>query len=114
MKTNEPRNGDDPLRDLLKEWTVTQTLPPRFQQQVWRRIECSEAPTAASISLWDVLRNWIATVLPRPALAVSYLFVLLVAGATAGWSQGRQEAARVGDQLSVRYVSSVDPYQPTR
>jgi glucose dehydrogenase len=114
MKAKESRQDEEPLRALLKEWKAAPTLPARFQEQVWRRIERSETPVTAGISLWVVLRNWITTMLPRPALAVSYLMVLLAIGATVGWAQARTETNRVGDQLSVRYVRSVDPYQPSR
>ncbi|PYK99225.1 MAG: hypothetical protein DME19_09420 [Verrucomicrobia bacterium] len=111
MKNKESGHDDEPLRTLLKEWKTTPTLPPRFQEQVWRRIKRSEKRTAAPISLAEALRNWIATVLPRPALAVSYLLVVLAIGATVGWAQARQETSRVGDKLSARYVRSVDPYK---
>jgi hypothetical protein len=112
MKSNKP-NDDAPLRALLQEWKPQSSLPPRFLEQVWRRIERAETSPAPSISLPTVLANWIATLLPRPALATAYVAVLLVIGASVGWSQARQETARVTSNLSARYVQSVDPYQAT-
>lgn len=110
MKTNEP-NDDAPLDPLLQEWTVKPSLPPRFNEQVWRRIERAETAPAPSVSLATVFANWIATMLPRPALATVYVTVLFVIGASVGWSQARQETARVSSDLSARYAQAVDPYQ---
>ncbi len=110
MKTNKP-NDDAPLDALLQEWKVKSSLPPRFDEQVWRRIERAETAPVPSVSLATVFANWIATMLPRPALATAYVAVLLAIGAGVGWSQARQETARVSSDLSARYVQAVDPYQ---
>ncbi len=100
MKTTEPGNHDEPLRKVLKEWRVAAPLPPRFQDQVWQRTEHTQARAAPSI--WALVAHWIGTVLPRPALAASYVAVLLAIGVTAGWAQGRQESARVKDEPGQR------------
>jgi len=39
--------------------------------------------------------------------------VLVVIGASVGWSQARQETARVTTELGARYAHAVDPYQST-
>jgi len=111
MKTNMPNENDAPLRTLLREWEPQASLPPRFQEQVWRRIERAELPPAPSVSLATVFANWIANMLPKPALATTYMVVLLAVGAGVGWSQARQETARVTGDLSARYAQAVDPYQ---
>ena len=110
MKTNKP-NDDAPVDTLLHEWKVKPSLPPRFNEQVWRRIERAETAPAPSVSFATVFANWIATMLPRPALATAYVTVLLVIGASVGWSQARQETARVSTELGARYAQAVDPYQ---
>jgi hypothetical protein len=112
MKTNKP-NDDAPFRALLQEWKVTSSLPPRFNEHVWRRIEHAETAPVPSVSLATAFANWIATMLPRPALATAYVAVLLVIGASVGWSQARQETAQITSNLSARYVQAVDPYQAT-
>lgn len=111
MKTNNSNENDASLRALLQEWKPEVSLPPRFQEQVWRRIERSETAPAPSVSLATVFADWIANMLPKPALATAYVTVLLIIGAGAGWSQARQETARVTGELSTRYAQSVDPYQ---
>src|SRR5436189_6392115 len=84
MKTNEPGNHDEALRKVLKEWRTNAALPPRFQEAVWRRIERAEpAPAPTAPSVWAVIAHWIETVLPRPALAIAYVAVLLSVGVTA-------------------------------
>jgi phage-related minor tail protein len=114
MKTNNPLNDDEALRSLLREWRVETPIPPRFQEQVWRRIEREDAPAVTAVSPWRALQNWIANVLPRPALAAAYVAVLLAAGAGVGWTQAQHESSRVSNELSTRYVQSVDPYQAAR
>ena len=112
MKPNEPGEYDEPLHKVLQEWRVEAPLPSRFQESVWQRIE--PAQTTATPSVWAIIVHWIGTVLPRPALAVSYVAVVLTIGATAGWAQARQEAARLHDELGHRYVRLLDPYQAPR
>jgi hypothetical protein len=109
MKTNNSNENDASLRALLREWKPRASLPPRFQQRVWQRIEQAETATAPFVSLATVFRNWIANMLPQPALATAYVTVLIVIGASAGWSQARQQTARISGDLSMRYVQTVDP-----
>lgn len=113
MKTDNSNENDLQLRALLREWKPEASLPPRFQEQVWRRIERAETAPVPSVSLATVFANWLTNLLPRPALAGAYLAVLLIIGASAGWSQARQETARVTSELSTRYAQAVDPYQTT-
>ena len=49
--------------------------------------------------------------MPRPAVAVAYATVLLIAGVAAGYWQARNQTAHLDDELGTRYVQSVDPYQ---
>ncbi len=50
-------------------------------------------------SIWDAGARWIGTMLPRPALAVAYVTLLLVIGGTAGWTHAHQTNARVNNEL---------------
>jgi len=108
----DPGQQDEPLRKVLKEWRSEVPLPPRFQEQVWQRIERAQIRPVPSV--WAVLAHWVGTLLPRPALAASYVAVLLTIGVTAGWAQARQETGRVKDELGQRYVRVLDPYQAPR
>ena len=114
MKTEMFNNDDAPLRELLKEWKPEVSLPPGFQEQVWRRIERTEVAAEPSITLATVFTNWITNLLPKPALATAYMTVLFIVGASAGWSQARQESDRVTGELGTRYAEAVDPYQSAR
>lgn len=114
MNANPHNDPDAPLRDALREWAVTEPLPPRFQEQVWQRIERAEAKASLPVLAWGQLQEWIATMLPRPALALAYVTVLLVVGVTLGWNQARVETTRVTSELGARYAQAVDPYQSTR
>lgn len=115
MKTDEPGDHDVVLRNVLKEWRTDAALPPRFQETVWRRIERAGPRSASPVpSLWAVIAHGIGTLLPRPALAASYVAFLLAVAVTAGWAQARQDTARAKNELGERYVRVLDPYQAPR
>src|SRR5438105_15439435 len=99
MKEHEPY-PDEAFDKLLKEWRTDASLPPHFQEAVWRRIERAEHSYKTAIpSLWIAIAHWIGTILSRPALAASYVAALLAVGVTVGWAEARQENARVKDEL---------------
>jgi hypothetical protein len=114
MKTSESGDGNEALRTVLKEWRADVSLPPHFQEGVWQRIERAKATQTATQSMRRVVAHWIGTVLPRPALAVAYVAILVAIGLTAGWVEGRRKDARVKDNLSQRYVRLLDPYRTPR
>jgi hypothetical protein len=101
MKENDPTSEDRQLSGLLRAARVSPGLPPRFQQNVWRRIEDAEAP-AKSASWLEALANLIL----RPRFAMSVAAVVLLAGVLAGTVEGRQ-AARHDAQMT--YLASVAP-----
>jgi len=96
MNSNDPKLGA-----LLRESRVSPSLPPRFQENVWRRIEDAEAP-ARSESWLDAL----AALILRPRFAYAAVAVLLLAGVSAGTLEGRQ-AARHDAQMN--YLAAVAP-----
>jgi hypothetical protein len=100
----ENLNPDDAkLGSLLRESRVTPQLPPRFQENVWRRIADSETAKAADLVTW--VDSLLALVL-RPRLAFAALAVLVIVGAAIGAREGTQEARH---EAQVRYVASVAP-----
>ena len=110
MKTENP-NDDGRLSRALREWKVEAPLPPRFDEQVWRRIERAAVPAANPFAL---LRSWIAQAIVRPSFALSYAVILLLAGMLVGFWQAHAVSQRTGETLSARYVRMVDPYQSPR
>ncbi len=112
MNRKETDNRDEALGKLLQEWRFDNSLPPRFQEGVWRRIAQVTSPARAS--LWSAISTWIATMLSRPALASAYVALLIAIGVTAGWTEGRQENARVKSSLGEQYVRMLDPYAMPR
>ena len=101
MKEN--LNSDDAkLGALLRESRVSPALPPRFQQNVWRRIEDGEAP-AKSESWLDAL----AALILRPRFAIAAAAVLLLAGVSAGMREGRQ---MVRHDAQMNYLTAVAPH----
>ena len=112
MKPNDSPESEGRLRELLATWKVAPTLPPRFEQRVWQRIErCETQPAVGALAQWF---NQIATALTNPRLAISYMTILLAAGLLAGFWQAQLAKARAAENLSARYVQMLDPYQMPR
>jgi hypothetical protein len=108
MNQNSP--NDPQLQKALQSWKISGRVPPRFQQEVWKRIASSESQPGG----WFQFTDWLNAFLPRPAVALAYVLVLLFAGLSAGWWQAREETSRLEQNLSQRYVQAVDPYQKSR
>ena len=109
MNSNAPNK--DPLDDLLKSWRVDAPLPPGFERNVWRRIDQSR--DAQRPAVWETVANWISNGLARPALAGSYIAVLVLIGVGVGWGHAQQDSAQLKQELGQRYVQVLDPYLST-
>jgi len=90
------------LQTLLRNNRPAPVLPPRFQQNVWRRIEDAAAPMKSETWL-DAL----ATFILRPRFAVAAAAVLLLSGVFAGALQGHQIARQ---DAQMNYLASVAPH----
>jgi hypothetical protein len=104
MKDPDFKSEEDRLSGLLHESRETPTLPPRFQENVWRRIESAEkrnVPAAADNWL-DAVTIWLL----RPRLAFAVAALLVLAGLGLGWSSGEQLARQ---DAQARYVAAVAP-----
>lgn len=109
MKPNQQPEDDESLSQALSQWAVTTPLPPRFQEQVWKRIARAEAEPQAT--LWAGLRRLIEVALPRPKFALSYVAILLLLGVAGGALAAQIKTSHLDAALSARYVQSVTPYQ---
>jgi hypothetical protein len=94
-------NDDAKLSALLRESRVVPALPPRFRQNVWRRIENAEAPVKSE-SWLDAL----AALILRPKFAFASVAVLLAAGVVFGTLEGSHTARH---DAQMRYLASVAP-----
>jgi hypothetical protein len=101
MKENNIHPDDAEVSALLRQARVSPALPPRFQQNVWRRIEDAEAP-AKPASWLDAL----AALILRPRLAIASIAILMLAGILLGANEGAQNARH---DAQARYVASVAP-----
>ena len=95
-------SDDIKLQELLRGSRPAPALPPRFQQDVWRRIEDAEAPVKPA-SWLEALANLIL----RPRFALAAAAVLLLTGVFAGTLEVRQ-AVRHDAQMN--YLASVAPH----
>lgn len=98
MKTTTPPQGDAALGQLLRDARPAPGLPPRFQENVWRRIERNEAPAAVT---WV---EALAALVLKPRLVIAAVCALALAGVLLGAWDG---SARVRDLAQMRYVESV-------
>jgi hypothetical protein len=91
--------------ELLKKWTLDASAPANFNSAVWRRIE-----ERRRVSVADALRQWMAEVFARPAVAVAYVSLAVMVGLGAAHVQSSKMLRERDSQLEARYVQSVDPY----
>src|SRR5438067_1105804 len=108
---DEPEK-DEALSKLLRTCKPEAQLPARFQEAVWNRIACDDTPRPSS--LLQTFAIWIERTLSRPALAGSYVAVLLFAGVGAGYWHAEGRTAQAQSEWRTRYVQTVDPYQMPR
>lgn len=95
-------NPDDTkLKNMMREARVSPSLPSRFQENVWRRIEDAETP--ARDVTW--LEAFLALTL-RPKFAYATIAVVMLAGILLGAHQGAQMARH---DAEARYLASVAP-----
>ena len=94
--------ADAKLGALLRASRVSPALPPRFQENVWRRIEGAEAPASSGLSWLDAL----AALVLRPRFALATVAVLIVAGALLGVRDGGQNARQAAQ---TQYLAAVAP-----
>lgn len=102
MKQKNDLPNDEKLSALLHGTRPMPSLPPRFQEGVWRRIEESEIPTPARMGPLDALIAWAL----RPKFALAAAIVLVAAGSIAGARQGNQAAHQ---DAQSRYIATVAP-----
>ena len=95
-------NSEDALlKEHLGNSRPSVPLPPRFRENVWRRIEAAES--ASTKSGW---LERLAALFLRPRLALATAAVLVVAGALLGVQAGNQVSHK---DAQVRYVAAVAP-----
>lgn len=94
---------DEKLQRLLRGTRPAPGLPPRFKENVWRRIETREVHSATDAPGWlSGLAGWLL----RPRLAFALAAAVMLAGVGLGWNsaqhQGRHDA-------QARYLAAVVP-----
>jgi hypothetical protein len=104
MNEERPNPEDAKLSALLRESRAKPSLPPRFQEGVWRHIEEAQSPLENSREL-----SWLEAIVAwalRPRFALAMAALLIVAGSLAGVEQGRQTARQ---EAQVRYLAVEAP-----
>src|SRR2546425_12064633 len=103
---NPANDHDEPLRKKMRSWQLSTGLPPRFQEEVWRRI--ARAQTERAQPWWKRIADWFEAALPQPAVATSYLASLVLLGLVGGWWDARELKTRFGGQMGSRYGQAGD------
>ena len=104
MNKEDFNPGDTRLDALLRAARPSPSLPPRFQEGVWRRIEEAEAPAkSAGDATWlDAL----AALVLRPRFAFATVSALVLAGVLLGTYNGTQVARQ---EARAHYLAVVAP-----
>ena len=92
------------LRTQLRAAKPSPDLPPRFQENVWRRIESGES--AGKQSADPTWLEALAALLLRPRFAVATAALLVIAGGLWGVRDGTEFARK---DAQARYVAAVAP-----
>lgn len=99
MKIPSQEPYDAKLSALLNQARPSPDLPPRFQENVWRRIERKETPGTAPS--WMEL---LAGLLLKPRFAVAAMCAFVAVGVALGSING---AAQVRHDAQERYLAAV-------
>lgn len=99
MNSPNQNSNDRELQVLLREARPEPGLPPRFQGNVWRRIEQAEARSWPA-SWMDALAGWLL----KPRFAMATVAVVLLAGTLLGSMNGQAHARHAAQE---RYVAKV-------
>jgi len=103
MKEN--MNADDKIFSaLLRAARPSPSLPPRFQEAVWRRIEEAEAPAQSTGGVTWL--DGLAALVLRPRFALATVSALVLAGVLLGTYNGTQTARQ---DAQARYLAVVAP-----
>lgn len=88
----------------MREARATPSLPPRFQENVWRRIDdAARRDLPVGDGNWlNALAGWML----RPWRALAVAAVLVLAGVGLGWQQGEHLAQH---EAQARYLAAVAP-----
>jgi hypothetical protein len=100
---------NDELKRALQSWKVDPKIPPNFAQGVWDRIAARES-TSPGRNTWMTL---LQTLSPAAGsrLALTAATVGLVLGIFAGVIESKQLNSAAQQELAVKYVRSIDPYE---
>jgi hypothetical protein len=104
MKKENLNPDDAKLGALLHDSRVSQSLPPRFKENVWRRIEAAEAPVKSGVNI-----TWLealAALMLRPRFAYATVAALMLGGILLGAYNGVKTTRQ---NAETRYVALVAP-----
>jgi len=99
MDTPNQHSADGALGSLLRESRPAPALPPRFQQDVWKRIEHKQQTAPAPTWL-----EAFAALILKPRFAIAAVCALVFVGITLGSLDGRSHARRDAQE---RYLAAV-------
>lgn len=105
MNPSSDPTPDPELRALLRATHPAPSLPPRFQESVWRRLERSERPSPTP----GWIESFVAGLL-RPAYASIGLAAVMVAGVGLGLRDTEVSDLRTEQ---ARYLAAVSPLHRT-
>lgn len=98
----------DPLDQTLSEWKPDPSIPPRFQAEVWSRIQQRE--TARETHWSSIVIGWFSPKLPTWQFATVATLAMMAVGASIGNLSAAAETQRTRTELAREYAQTIDPY----
>jgi len=107
MSHQEDTEQDQGLHSHLQAWRADAELPPRFKEEVWRRIGRREEHRP---SLWG---EWWRVIAGQRVWAGVYVGVVVVIGVGAGFARSQNYREQAERTWQAAYVESVSPMLQT-
>ena len=107
MNNRMKPEGDPKLVKLLRESRPAPSLPPRFREAVWRRIE--RAPSHSRSLPFAERLDRAAAWLLRPYRAMAVVAAMILVGVALGIAQGTSGANELAKR---QYIAAVSPLNP--
>ena len=108
-----PDQNDDELKRALQSWKVDPKIPPNFAHGVWDRIAARETASPGWNITWETFWQTLSPI-AGSRLALTAATLGLVSGIFAGIIESKQLNSATQQELAVKYVRSIDPYQQAR
>lgn len=112
MKQGPQREDADGLGVVLQRWRLEGTLPPRFEEGVWRRIAAAQNQPGTTLRVWQALLQRWEALIRKPVGVAACLTLFTALGVGFGYWHAQVYTAQAANAWQQAYMSSVNPTNP--